>query len=72
MSAEKVNHNHYRQDYIRGILSDVKTVAIVGASSNDVRPSFFVLKYLIEKGYEVYPINPGKAGGEILGRPVYA
>jgi predicted CoA-binding protein len=37
-----------------------------------VRPSFFVAKYLIDKGYEVYPINPGHAGKQILGRPVYA
>ncbi len=72
MSAPAVNHDHYPQDYIRGILNDVRTLAIVGASSNDVRPSFFVLKYLIEKGYEVYPVNPGKAGSTILERPVYA
>ena len=46
----------------------MKTVAIVGASANDVRPSFFVTKYLIDKGFHVFPINPGQAGKEILGR----
>jgi predicted CoA-binding protein len=62
----------YSDDFIRGILGSVKTVAIVGASLKDVRPSYFVVKYLISKGYEVYPINPGHAGRDILGRTVYA
>jgi predicted CoA-binding protein len=67
-----VNHESYSPDYIRGILQSVKTVALVGASSNPVRPSFFVMKYLLDKGYEVIPVNPGLAGQEILGRTVYA
>jgi uncharacterized protein len=67
-----MNHDSYDNAYISGILSDVKTIAIVGASANDVRPSFFVTKYLIDKGYEVFPINPGHAGREILGRMTYA
>jgi len=67
-----MNHDNYDNSYISGILRDVKTVAIVGASANDVRPSFFVTKYLIDKGYTVYPINPGHAGKEILGRMTYA
>ncbi len=66
-----MNHDNYAPEYISGILSSVKSVAIVGASANEVRPSFFVTKYLIDKGYEVYPINPGLAGKEILGRVVY-
>ena len=45
---------------------------MVGASPNDVRPSYFVLKYLLAKGFSVFPINPGHAGKEILGRTVYA
>lgn len=65
------NHDSYDASYIRGILDSVKTVAIVGASANEVRPSFFVTKYMIDKGYTVYPINPGLAGKEILGRPVF-
>jgi predicted CoA-binding protein len=67
-----MNHDTYDNAYISGILNSVKTVAIIGASANDVRPSFFVTKYLIDKGYEVFPVNPGHAGKEILGRMTYA
>ena len=67
-----MNHDSYDNAYIAGILNSVKTVAIVGASANDVRPSFFVTKYLLDKGFDVYPINPGQAGNEILGRMTYA
>ncbi|HEX3217224.1 MAG TPA: CoA-binding protein [Aestuariivirgaceae bacterium] len=67
-----MDHDHYPSDYLRNILSSVRTIALVGASANPVRPSFFVLKYLIDKGYELYPVNPGLAGKEILGRPVFA
>ena len=67
-----MNHDSYDNAYIAGILNSVKTIAIVGASANDVRPSFFVTKYLIDKGYDVYPINPGHAGKEILGRMTFA
>jgi len=66
------DHDRYAPSYIRSILSGVKTVAIVGASANDVRPSFFVLKYLVEKGYEVYPVNPRSAGESAMGRLFYA
>ena len=67
-----MNHDVYDNSYIAGILNTVKAIAIVGASANDVRPSFFVTKYLIDKGYTVFPINPGHAGKEILGRLTYA
>ncbi len=67
-----MNHDTYDNSYISGILNSVKTVAIVGASANDVRPSFFVTKYLIDKGYEVFPVNPGHAGKDILSRMTYA
>lgn len=67
-----MNHDHYPVEYITDILRDVKTIALVGASNNEVRPSFFVLNYLLEKGYQVFPINPGLAGKEISGRMVYA
>ena len=67
-----MNHDAYDDAYIGGILNSVKTVAIVGASANDVRPSFFVLKYLLNKGFDVYPVNPSQAGNDILGRKVYA
>lgn len=67
-----MNHNSYDNAYIAGILNSVKTIAIVGASANDVRPSWFVLKYMLDKGFSVFPINPGHAGREILGRMTYA
>ncbi|CAM5588651.1 hypothetical protein MAUB1S_09931 [Mycolicibacterium aubagnense] len=67
-----MNHNSYDNAYIAGILNSVKTIAIVGASANDVRPSWFVLKYMLDKGFSVFPINPGHAGKEILGRMTYA
>jgi predicted CoA-binding protein len=67
-----VNHDSYPDDTIRGILTGVKRIAMVGASANSARPSFFVLKYLSERGFTMLPINPGLAGGAILGLPVYA
>jgi hypothetical protein len=67
-----MNHDSYTEDYIRDILNKVRKIALVGASNNTVRPSYFVLKYLIAKGYTVFPVNPGLAGREILGRRVYA
>lgn len=67
-----MNHDSYPDDYIRGILLGAKRIAMVGASANTARPSYFVLKYLSERGFAVLPINPGLAGGDILGLPVYA
>ena len=52
--------------------SSVRSIAVVGASGNDVRPSWFVVKYLVGKGFRVFPVNPGLAGGEIVGRRVHA
>ncbi|MBJ3778297.1 CoA-binding protein [Acuticoccus mangrovi] len=67
-----MNHDHYDDDLIEEILSSVRTIAMVGASANTTRPSSFVLRYLTEKGFTVFPINPGHAGGTIGGRPVFA
>ena len=63
---------NYSDDEIRAILASVKTVAMVGASSNKVRPSYFAYKYLLAKGYDVHAVNPGIAGEKLLGREVYA
>ena len=52
----------YSDAQIRSILERVKTIALVGASSNWNRPSYFVMKYLQGKGYRVVPVNPGIAG----------
>jgi O-acetylhomoserine (thiol)-lyase len=62
----------YTDAKLRSILQRVKTIAMVGASSNWNRPSYFVMKYLQGKGYRVIPVNPGVAGEELLGEKVYA
>ena len=67
-----MNHDSYDDSYIRAILDEVKSIAIVGASPKNVRPSYFVTKYMIAKGYTVYPVNPGHAGKEICGAMTYA
>jgi predicted CoA-binding protein len=67
-----MDHDSYQDAYIRGILNTVKTIAMVGISPKDNRPSYFAFKYLHERGYRMIPVNPGQAGGEILGRKVYA
>ncbi len=67
-----MNHDTYPTDYIRGILQNVKVIAMVGASSNEVRPSNLVMKYLQGKGYEVIPVNPVLAGQTLLGQMAYA
>jgi hypothetical protein len=67
-----VNHDSYPDAYIREILTSVKSIAMVGASANSARPSYLVLKYLSERGYRMYPINPGLAGKTIHGLPVFA
>jgi predicted CoA-binding protein len=67
-----MNHDSYPDSYIRGILNTVKTVAMVGFSPMENRPSYFVFKYLLERGYRGIPVNPGQAGKEVLGHKVYA
>jgi predicted CoA-binding protein len=67
-----MNHDRYDDSTIRGILTTVKTIAMVGASEKDNRPSYFAFKYLLERGYNMIPVNPGQAGHEFLGRKVYA
>jgi O-acetylhomoserine (thiol)-lyase len=61
----------YSGAQLRAILERVRTIAMVGASSNWNRPSYFVMKYLQGKGYRVIPVNPGLAGQELLGEKVY-
>ena len=67
-----MNHDNYDDNYIRGILNTVKSIAMVGISPKDNRPSYFAFKYLLERGYRMIPVNPGQAGKEILGQKVYA
>lgn len=65
-----MNHDAYPDSYIRRILLEHQTFAVVGASPKQTRPSYFVMKYLLSKGYRVIPVNPGQAGREILGQTV--
>jgi hypothetical protein len=67
-----MSHDNYSDSYIRGILNTVKTIAMVGASEKNNRPSYFAFKYLLERGYNMIPVNPGQAGHDLLGRKVYA
>jgi predicted CoA-binding protein len=67
-----MNHDLYDDDYIRGILNSVKSIAMVGASPVDVRPSYFAFKYLVQRGYDMIPVNPGHVGKSLLGRPFVA
>ena len=66
------DHELYADEMIRATLLGVKTIAMVGASGSNVRPSYLVFKYLQGRGYQVVGVNPGLAGKEILGAPVYA
>jgi predicted CoA-binding protein len=66
------NHDHYSADELRQLLGAVKTIALLGASPKPDRPSFGVMRFLLSKGYKVYPVNPGQAGKEILGQTVHA
>ncbi|MBI3453895.1 MAG: CoA-binding protein [Rhodospirillales bacterium] len=68
----QTDHDDYADDYLRGILRRVRTVAMVGASPNWNRPSYFAMKYLQHKNYRVIPVNPAAAGETILGEKVYA
>src|SRR6202795_4382150 len=67
-----MNHDSYPDSYIRGILNTVKTIAMVGASEKENRPSYFAFKYLLERGYKMIPVNPGHAGEDMLGQRIFA
>ncbi|HEX2656605.1 MAG TPA: CoA-binding protein [Xanthobacteraceae bacterium] len=67
-----MNHDTYPDSFIRGILNTVKSIAMVGASANESRPSYFAFKYLLERGYKMLPVNPGLAGKDLLGCRCYA
>jgi len=71
-AAWRVDHDAYSDGYLRGILGRVRTIAMVGASPNWNRPSYFAMKYLQHKGYRVIPVNPVAARQTILGEKTYA
>ncbi|HEY1736232.1 MAG TPA: CoA-binding protein [Methylovirgula sp.] len=62
----------YSDDFLRSIFDEVKTIAIVGLSPNPLRPSRIVFEYLRGRGYHIVGVNPGLAGKQIDGVPVYA
>ena len=67
-----MDHNNYSDSYIRGILNTVKSIAMVGVSTNTSRPSYFAFKYLLERRYHLIPINPGLSGQSLLGQRIFA
>ncbi len=67
-----MNHDSYDDGYIRGILNTVKTIAMVGVSPKESRPSYFAFKYLLERGYCMIAVNPGLVDKGLLGQPAYA
>jgi predicted CoA-binding protein len=67
-----MNHDAYPDNYIREILNGVKSIAMVGASPVNVRPSYFAFKYLAQRGYDMIPVNPGHVGKSLLGKPFVA
>ena len=68
----RINHDAYPDNYIRSILNGVKSIAMVGASPLNVRPSYFAFKYLAQRGYDMIPVNPGQVGKSLLGKPFVA
>lgn len=72
-TAVHMDHKEpYAPDYLAGILKSVKTIAMVGASSDPTKFSYGVLRVLSETGYDMIPVNPREAGSEIRGLPVVA
>ena len=64
-------HDTYSDADLAEILATARTIAVVGASVRDSRPSHWVTGFLLGKGYHVFPVNPEHAGERILGQPVY-
>lgn len=62
----------YSDAFLRDILKRTHRIAIVGISTNEIRPSYYVGRYLALKGYEIEPVNPGQAGKTVFGRRVVA
>lgn len=67
-----MNHKDYDDDYLRGILTSVKTIAMIGASPRHGRPSYRVMQYLQSRGLRVIPVNPQAPGETLHGELIYA
>src|SRR5579875_3361615 len=69
--SDPTDREHYSDDYLLDILKNDRVIAMVGASPNWNRPSYFAMKYLQGKGYRVIPVNPVAVAEPILGEKVY-
>jgi len=67
-----IEHDNYPEAYLKQILSEVKTIALVGASPKPERDSYACMQALLKQGYRVYPVNPREVGKQILGQDCYA
>ena len=67
-----INHDRYPDAYLKQILTEVRCIALVGASPRPERDSYVCMQVLLEQGYEVIPVNPREAGKSILGQRCYA
>lgn len=64
--------DEHGDDAIRSVFRETKVIAVIRASANPKRPSFYIADFLRQNGYEVFAINPGLAGKVLHGNPVYA
>ncbi|MEH6629312.1 MAG: CoA-binding protein [Halopseudomonas aestusnigri] len=67
-----MSHDAYSEEYLRKILKEARSIAVVRASPKPERPSNYVFKSLLDEGYEMFPINPGQEGKKIHGRVCYS
>ena len=68
----KLDSIEYSDNYITEVLQTTKNIAMVGLSADWNRPSYFVAKYLIDRGYNIFPVNPNEKGKYILDSLVYS
>ena len=66
-----MNHDSYPDSYLKDILTTVKTIAVVGASDDDMRPVYGVMRFLQNRGYRTIPVNPRLTGKKLMGETVY-
>ena len=60
------------KESLKSILKNISSIALIGASPNPERDSYKVMKFLIDKGYEVFPVNPNHADNDILGKKCFS
>ncbi len=60
------------KENLKSILEEIRSIALIGASRNPKRDSHKVMKFLVENGYEVFPVNPNQADNKILGKKCFS